>query len=132
MLRDARAKISFDLESEGSIVVVCSRGRRKEAGVARYKRRHSSLAISFLLSARARARVDRRPKRLGALGSPLRVLKEGRPFSRAWAGGVLLFKPAERGFYVCASCGTLRVVGRVIRNFAVSNQQKSVDFQRGI
>ena len=61
MLRDARAKISFDLESEGSIVVVCSRGRRKEAGVARYKRRHSSLAISFLLSARARARA-RRPE----------------------------------------------------------------------
>ena len=52
----------------------------------------------YLARARARARVDRRPKRLGALGSPLRVLKEGRPFSRAWAGGVLLFKPAERGF----------------------------------
>ena len=101
-----------------------------EAGLSRYKRRHSSFISVFVLS--ARARVDRRPKRLGALGSPLRVLKEGRPFSRAWAGGVLLFKPAERGFYVCASCGTLRVVGRVIRNFAVSNQQKSVDFQRGI
>ena len=115
-------------------MVVCSRRRWTEAGAARYKRRHSSFISVFVLSARARARarVDRRPKRLGALGSPLRVLKEGRPFSRAWAGGVLLFKPAERGFYVCASCGTLRVVGRVIRNFAVSNQQKSVDFQRGI
>ena len=98
MLRDARAKISFGLEREGSIVVVCSRRRRTEAGAARYKRRYSSFISVFVLSARARARVDRRPKRLGALGSPLRVLKEGRPFSRAWAGGVLLFKPAERGF----------------------------------
>ncbi len=61
MLRDARAKISFDLEREGSIVVVCSRRRRMESGVARYKRRHSSFISVFVLSARARARA-RRPE----------------------------------------------------------------------
>ena len=76
VLRDARAKISFDLESEGSIVVVCSRGRRKEAGVARYKRRHSSLAISFLLSARARARRPETQAPRGAWVSAPRL--EGR------------------------------------------------------
>ena len=80
MLRDARAKISFDLEREGSIVVLCSRGRRMEAVAARYKRRHSSFISVFVLSARARARASTGdPSALGRLGLRSASLRKGDP-----------------------------------------------------
>jgi len=76
--RDACVKILFDLDRDAPSVVVCSRRRLMEAWAARYKHRHSSFTpVLILLSARARARVDRAS---GATGrrSPAYAFVKGR------------------------------------------------------
>ena len=85
------------------------------AVAARSKRRHSSFAVSILLSARARARA-RRPETQaprGAWVSAPRLERKGGPSVEPAPVAVFVSNQPSAIFVFGVSCGTLRVVGRV-------------------
>jgi len=87
------------------------------AVAARSKRRLSSFAVSILLSARARARRPETQAPRGAWVSAPRLERKGDPSVEPAPVAVFVSNQPSAIFMFGVSCGTLRVVGRVIARF---------------